>query len=95
MNMNFINIGYGNIVSTDRVVAIVNPESAPIKRMISEARESGNLIDATHGRKTRGVIVTDSNHIILSAVQPETVVNRLVYKDYIPTQGERNEEKGN
>lgn len=91
MNMNFINIGYGNIVSVDKIVSIVNPESAPIKRMICEARERGFLIDATHGRKTRGVIVTDSNHVILSAVQPETVVQRLVNKEQSPTQGEWNE----
>lgn len=88
MNMNFINIGYGNIVSANKIVSIVNPESAPIKRLISEAREKGVLIDATHGRKTRGVIVTDSNHVILSAVQPETVVHRLVYKQQLPVQGE-------
>ena len=88
MNMNFINIGYGNIVSIDKIVSIVNPESAPIKRMIFEAREKGVLIDATHGRKTRGVIVTESNHVILSAVQPETVVHRLVYKEQTPMQGE-------
>ena len=88
MNMNFINIGYGNIVSIDKIVSIVNPESAPIKRMILEAREKGVLIDATHGRKTRGVIVTESNHVILSAVQPETVVHRLVYKEQTPIQGE-------
>ena len=91
MNMNFINIGYGNIVSTDKIVSIVNPESAPIKRMISEAREKGVLIDATHGRKTRGVIITNSNHVILSAVQPETMVHRLVYKEQTSTQGEGNE----
>lgn len=86
MNMNFINVGYGNIVSTSKIVSIVSPESAPIKRMIMDAREKGLLIDATHGRKTRGVIVTDSNHVILSAVQPETMVERLVYKK--PMQGE-------
>lgn len=91
MNMNFINIGYGNIVSTDKIVSIVNPESAPIKRMISEARENGVLIDATHGRKTRGVIITNSNHVVLSAVQPETMVNRLVYKEQTSIQGEGNE----
>ncbi len=91
MNTNFINIGYGNIVAVNKIVSIVNPESAPIKRMVSEAREKGVLIDATHGRKTRGVIVTDSNHVILSAVQPETVVHRLVYKEQLPVQGEDNE----
>lgn len=89
MKMNFINIGYGNIVSTDKIVSIVNPDSAPIKRLISEAREKGLVIDATQGRKTRGVIVTDSNHVILSAMQPETVVNRLVYKEQLPMQGEK------
>lgn len=88
MNTNFINIGYGNIVATDKIVSVVNPESAPIKRMISEAREKGILIDATHGRKTRGVIVTDSNHVILSAIQPETVVQRLIYKEQVSVQGE-------
>lgn len=91
MNLNFINIGYGNIVSAHKVVAIVNPESAPIKRMISEAKEKGKLIDATHGRKTRGVIVTDSDHLILSAVQPETVVHRVVYKGQVCMQGEDDE----
>ncbi len=72
-----INIGFGNIVSAGRIVAIVSPESAPIKRLISEARDRGNLIDATYGRRTRAVIIADSNHVILSAVQPETVRHRL------------------
>lgn len=76
-----INIGFGNIVAANRIVAIVSPESAPIKRIIQEAREKGFLIDATYGRRTRAVIITDSGHIILSAVQPETVANRLVSKD--------------
>jgi len=75
---NFINIGYGNIVSIDRIVAIVAAESAPIKRLIAEARENSNLIDATQGRKTRGVIITDNNHVILSALQPDTMASRLV-----------------
>jgi len=75
--MKLINIGYGNVVLGNRIVAIVSPESAPIKRVIQEAREQGNLIDATYGRRTRAVIVTDSDHIILSSVQPETVANRL------------------
>ena len=88
MNTNFINIGYGNIVASNKIVSIVGPESAPIKRMISEARDRGVLIDATHGRKTRGVIVTDNNHVILSALQPETVVQRLVHKEKLPIQGE-------
>ncbi|SMP46859.1 extracellular matrix/biofilm regulator RemA [Anoxynatronum buryatiense] len=77
MTHRLINIGFGNIVSVNRIVAIVSPESAPIKRMIQEAREQGSLIDATYGRRTRAVIVTDSDHIILSAVQPETVAHRL------------------
>ena len=72
-----INIGYGNMVSSDRIVAVVSPESAPIKRLIQEARDEGRAIDATCGRKTRAVIIMDSEHIILSAVQPETVAGRL------------------
>ena len=75
--MKLINIGFGNIVAANRVIAIVSPESAPIKRMIQEARDKGILIDATFGRRTRAVVVTDSEHIILSALQPETVANRL------------------
>ena len=75
--MKFINIGFGNIISANRLVAIVSPESAPIKRIIQEARDRGMLIDATYGRRTRAVIVTDSDHVILSAVQPETVANRM------------------
>ena len=79
--MKLINIGFGNMVSTNRLVAIVSPESAPIKRIIQDAKERGSLIDATYGRRTRAVIVTDSDHVILSAVQPETVANRLVDED--------------
>jgi regulator of extracellular matrix RemA (YlzA/DUF370 family) len=75
---NFINIGYGNIVSVDRIVAIVAAESAPIKRLIAEARDHSNLIDATQGRKTRGVIITDNNQVILSALQPDTMAGRLI-----------------
>ena len=71
-----INIGYGNIVSERRIIAIVTPDSSPIKRMIYEARERGMLIDATCGRRTRSVIITDSDHVILSAVQTETVAGR-------------------
>ncbi len=83
MTHRLINIGFGNIVSVNRIVAIVSPESAPIKRMIQEAREQRTLIDATYGRRTRAVIVTDSDHIILSAVQPETVAHRLHSKSDI------------
>ena len=79
--MKLINIGFGNMVSASRVVAVVSPESAPIKRVIQDAKESGTLIDATYGRRTRAVIVTDSDHVVLSAIQPETVANRLNGKD--------------
>jgi regulator of extracellular matrix RemA (YlzA/DUF370 family) len=72
-----INIGFGNMVSSSRLVAIVGPESAPIKRIISDARDKGQLIDATYGRRTRAVIIADSGHVILSAIQPETVAARL------------------
>ncbi|ATY85101.1 hypothetical protein CVV65_09320 [Kyrpidia spormannii] len=81
MSIRLINIGFGNIVSANRIVSIVSPESAPIKRIIQEARDRGMLIDATYGRRTRAVIITDSDHIILSAVQPETVAHRLVARD--------------
>lgn len=77
MDIKLVNIGFGNIVSANRIVAIVSPDSAPIKRIITEARDRGVLIDATYGRRTRAVIMTDSDHVILSAVQPETVANRL------------------
>ncbi len=75
--MKLINIGFGNMVSISRIISIVSPESAPIKRMIQEAREKGSLVDATYGRRTRAVIVTDSGHVVLSALQPETVGHRL------------------
>lgn len=81
MSIKLINIGFGNIVSANRLVAIVRPESAPIKRIMQEARDRGMLIDATYGRRTRAVIITDSDHVILSAVQPETVAHRLDMKD--------------
>ncbi|SCH37282.1 Uncharacterized protein conserved in bacteria [uncultured Ruminococcus sp.] len=75
--MKLINIGFGNMVSANRLIAIVSPESAPIKRIIQEARDKGLLIDATYGRRTRAVIMMDSDHVVLSAIQPETVANRL------------------
>lgn len=75
--MKLINIGFGNMVSASRIVAIVSPESAPIKRIMQDARANGMLIDATYGRRTRAVIITDSDHVVLSAVQPETVANRF------------------
>ena len=78
MDFKLINIGFGNIVAANRIVAIVSPESAPIKRIIQEARDGERLIDATYGRRTRGVIIMDSDHVVLSAVQPETVAHRIV-----------------
>jgi len=81
MEIKLINIGFGNIVSANRIISIVSPESAPIKRIIQEARDRGMLVDATYGRRTRAVIITDSDHVILSAVQPETVAHRLASKD--------------
>ncbi|MCI8965789.1 MAG: DUF370 domain-containing protein [Clostridia bacterium] len=75
--MQLINIGFGNIVSANRIISIVSPESAPIKRLVQEAKDSKMAIDATYGRRTRAVLVMDSGHIILSAVQPETVAGRL------------------
>jgi len=79
--MKLINIGFGNMVSAARLIAIVSPDSAPIKRIIQEARDRGMLIDATYGRRNRAVIITDSDHIILSAIQPETVAHRLEASD--------------
>ncbi len=82
MDIKLINIGFGNIVSANRVIAIVSPESSPIKRIIADAREKGKLVDATYGRRTRAVIIADSGHVVLSAIQPETVANRfLLSKD--------------
>jgi len=75
--MKLINIGFGNMVSASRLVAIVSPESAPIKRIIQDVRDRGQLIDATYGRRTRAVIVMDSGHVILSAIQPETIAGRM------------------
>jgi regulator of extracellular matrix RemA (YlzA/DUF370 family) len=77
MNVRAVNIGFGNVVTANRIVAVVSPESAPIKRLIQEAREGARLIDATHGRRTRAVIVCDSGHIALSALQAETLAGRL------------------
>lgn len=75
--MKLINIGFGNIISADRMIAIVSPDSAPIKRMVQEAKDNKTAIDATYGRRTRAVIIMDSGHLVLSAVQPETVAGRL------------------
>ncbi len=78
LNLTLINIGFGNVVSANRIISIVSPESAPIKRIITVARDNNKLVDATYGRRTRAVIITDSDHVILSAVQPETVGQRVM-----------------
>ena len=75
--MKLVNIGFGNMINADRVIAVVSPESAPIKRIVREAEDKGMLINATYGRRTRAVIVTDSEHIVLSAIQPDTISGRL------------------
>ena len=75
--MKLVNIGFGNMVNASRIVAVVVPDSQPIKRIVQESKEKGNLIDASHGRRTRAVIITDSDHVILTYLQAETVANRL------------------
>ena len=87
--MKLINIGFGNMISAGRLIAIVSPESAPIKRMVQEARDRGVLIDATYGRRTRAVLIMDSDHIVLSALQPETVAGRLGGRDKEPAEEEK------
>lgn len=88
-----VNIGFGNMVSAGRIIGIVSPESAPIKRIITEARERSMLVDATYGRRTRAVIITDSDHVILSAIQPETIANRLDDTDSVLGENEDAEEE--
>ena len=78
MDIQLLNVGFGNLVLANRLIAIVSPDSAPIRRLVTEAKDRGQLIDATYGRRTRAVLVADSGHVILSAIQPETVANRLV-----------------
>lgn len=78
MDIKLINIGFGNIVAASRVIAVVSPDSAPIKRIIQEARDSEHLIDASYGRRTRSAIIMDSDHVVLSAVQPETIAHRMM-----------------
>ena len=75
--MRFINIGFGNMVAAERIVTIVSPDSAPVKRLIQDAKDSGRVIDVSCGRRTRSVIITDSEHVILSAIQSETIANRV------------------
>src|SRR5579875_2988177 len=84
METRLINIGFGNIVAANRIIAIVSPDSAPIKRIIQEARDKGILIDATYGRRTRAVVITDSGHVVLSAVQPATVAHPFTSKEAVP-----------
>lgn len=91
MQARLVNIGYGTIIAVDRIIAVVAPESAPIKRIVQEAKELKNLIDATYGRRTRTVIIMDNSTVILSAVQPETITNR-VNMDIIKEKGRVNEE---
>lgn len=83
MSLKLISIGFGNVVAASRIIAIISPESAPVKRLINDARDAGKLIDATYGRRTRAVVMMDSTHIILCAVQPETIANRYVDDDTI------------
>ncbi|MGM9527302.1 MAG: extracellular matrix/biofilm regulator RemA [Oscillospiraceae bacterium] len=88
VGVKLINIGFGNMVSATRIIAIVSPESAPIKRIIQEVRDRGQLIDATYGRRTRAVLIMDSGHVILSAIQPETVAGRMSGKNESDAGGE-------
>ena len=81
MDIQLINIGFGNIVAAHRIITIIGPESAPIKRIIQEGKEKGVVIDATYGRRTRAVLIMDSGHVVLSAIQPETIANRLNHED--------------
>ncbi len=81
--MKFINIGFGNMVSAGRIIAVASPDSAPIKRLVQDAREDGRVIDVSCGRRTRAVIVTDSDHVILSAIQAETITNRIATDDEV------------
>lgn len=78
MDIKLINIGFGNIVSAGRIIAVISPDSAPIKRIIQECRDAGKLIDASYGRRTRAVVIMDSGHVVLSAVQPETISHRMI-----------------
>lgn len=88
--MKLINIGFGNMINSSRIIAIVSPDSAPIKRVVTEAKDRSVLVDATYGRRTRAVIITDSEHVILSPLQPETVANRL--NDSYDEEGDENDE---
>ena len=91
--MKLVNIGFGNMVSSDRIITVVSPDSAPIKRMIQEAKERGMLIDASYGRRTRAVIIMDSDHIVLSAILPVSVASRVNGKDTVDMQDDSSAEK--
>ncbi len=90
--MKFINVGFGNMVSAGRIVAIASPDSEPIKRLVRDAKEAGRVIDVSCGRRTRAVIITDSEHVILSAIQTETITNRLTIDDESMSDEETSEE---
>lgn len=87
VSLRLINIGFGNVVSANRIISIVSPESAPVKRIITVARDNNKLVDATYGRRTRAVIITDSDHVVLSAVQPETVGGRVISNEDMSDEG--------
>lgn len=91
--MKLINIGFGNMLSTSRIITVVSPDSAPIKRLIQEAKERGMLIDASYGRRTRAVIVMDSDHVILSAILPVSIASRVNGKEALEAQDENTNEK--
>lgn len=93
MAFSLINIGFGNMAAANRIMAIISPESAPVKRIIQESRDRGQLIDATYGRKTRAVLIMDTGQIILSAVQPETISHRLLTKDIVSAESEELDEE--
>lgn len=93
MAFSLINIGFGNIAAANRIMAIISPESAPVKRIVQESRDRGQLIDATYGRKTRAVLIMDTGQIILSAVQPETISHRLLTKDIVSAESEELDEE--
>lgn len=93
MAFSLINIGFGNMAAANRIMALISPESAPVKRIVQESRDRGQLIDATYGRKTRAVLIMDTGQIILSAVQPETISHRLLTKDIVSAESEELDEE--
>ena len=93
MAFSLINIGFGNMAAANRIMAIISPESAPVKRIVQESRDRGQLIDATYGRKTRAVLIMDTGQIILSAVQPETISHRLLTNDIVSAESEELDEE--